>query len=296
MPTVRYESLEGEIIAEKRSGVRRVYSPDPLGTTQALLDGGQTQTDTFRYWPYGAERSRTGSTPTPFRFVGAYGYYRDSGGRAYVRGRHLSMETGRWMTQDPNGVPFAEPNPYKYALASPTVWVDPTGASPRTTPPVRGPGWPFRRHIWNPRTQTDDCLPYWPEYEEICRAKCSEWGGYQYCHVIQRWLQKPDVDCPCKKPLVDKEKARREAEEELKEYLRRHGYNYMMERPMGRLWLTPRQPPRDVTPIPEWTANIPGALVIGGIILAGGWILWPVAAPILIGGAGAGAGLVPCAR
>ena len=41
----------------------------------ALLDNTQAQTDTFAYWPYGEERTRTGTTPTPFRFVGALGYY-----------------------------------------------------------------------------------------------------------------------------------------------------------------------------------------------------------------------------
>ena len=94
----RYTVVNGEVIAEKRSGVRRLYVPDPLGSTVALLDNTQAQTDTFNYWPYGEERSRTGTTTTPFRFVGTAGYYRDSASRAYVRARHLDLARGRWLT------------------------------------------------------------------------------------------------------------------------------------------------------------------------------------------------------
>jgi len=61
----RYTVVDGEVIAEKRSGVRHQLVPDPLGSTIALLDNTQTQTDTFTYWPYGEEQSRTGTTATP---------------------------------------------------------------------------------------------------------------------------------------------------------------------------------------------------------------------------------------
>ena len=58
MPTVRDTVVDGEVIAEKRSGVRRQYVPDPLGSTVALLGNTQTKTDTFNYWPYRAEQER----------------------------------------------------------------------------------------------------------------------------------------------------------------------------------------------------------------------------------------------
>src|SRR6266581_3649074 len=95
---VRYTTVNGEVIAEERGGVRRLYVPDPLGSTIALLDNTQTQTDTFSYWPYGEERARTGTTPTPFRFGGTLGYYRDSSSRTYLRGRSLDAAVGRWMS------------------------------------------------------------------------------------------------------------------------------------------------------------------------------------------------------
>ena len=78
MGVVNYTVLDGEIISENRNGVERDYVPDPQGNTVALMDSNQTITDTFNYWPYGEQQSRTGTTPTPFRFVGTRGYYRDS--------------------------------------------------------------------------------------------------------------------------------------------------------------------------------------------------------------------------
>jgi RHS repeat-associated protein len=102
MRTVRYTVANGEIIAEKRNGVRRTYVPDPLGSTVALLDNNQQKTDTFSYWPYGEVKDRTGTTPTPFQYVGTLGYYRDSTGRTYVRARHYQQRYGRWMTVDPS--------------------------------------------------------------------------------------------------------------------------------------------------------------------------------------------------
>lgn len=68
MPTVRYTVMDGEIVAEKRDGVRRTYLPDAIGSTVAMLDNTQAQTDTFSYWPYGEERSRTGTTATLWLF------------------------------------------------------------------------------------------------------------------------------------------------------------------------------------------------------------------------------------
>lgn len=103
MGTVRYTTIDGEVIAEKRNGVRKLYVPDPLGSTVALLDNTQTQTDTFTYWPYGEVRTRNGTTPTPFQFAGAQGYYSDATGRAYIRTRYLHLQKGRWLTPDPIG-------------------------------------------------------------------------------------------------------------------------------------------------------------------------------------------------
>ncbi len=127
MPTVRYTSVNGEILAEKRGGVRKLYVPDPLGSTAALLNTSQAKTDTFTYWPYGEERSVTGTTPTPFRFGGTGGYYRDTSSRSYVRARHYQPNYGRWLTEET--IPSeSEISPYVYTGNNPLIWVDPDGA------------------------------------------------------------------------------------------------------------------------------------------------------------------------
>ena len=124
----RYTVVNGEIIAEKRSGVRSLYVPDPLGSTRGLINNAQTQTDTFSYWPYGEQQSRTGTTTTPFQFVGTLGYHLDSGqgAKTYVRARYLNAAKGRWITRDPFGLE-GDYNLYRYVENRPTNWTDPYG-------------------------------------------------------------------------------------------------------------------------------------------------------------------------
>jgi len=101
MPVTRYLTVDGEILSEKRGSAKRDYLPDPLGSTVALLDSTQTKTDSYTYWPYGEDWKSSGTTNTPFRFVGTLGYYRDNGARTYVRARTYRPALARWMTVDP---------------------------------------------------------------------------------------------------------------------------------------------------------------------------------------------------
>ena len=103
MGTVRYTVINGEVVAEKRGGVRRLYVPDPLGSTVALLDNTQAKTDTFDYWPYGEESAHTGTIPTPFRFAGSFEYYRDSARLCLFQLAHLDVVRGRWLNTPANG-------------------------------------------------------------------------------------------------------------------------------------------------------------------------------------------------
>jgi RHS repeat-associated protein len=123
----RYEVINGEVIAEKRGGVRRLLVPDPLGSTVALLDNTQAKTDTFGYWPYGEQQNRTGTTGTPFQYGGSLGYYHDSNTRNYVRARELSKAHGRWMTADPLAYRSEDKNLYRYAFGTPITYADRTG-------------------------------------------------------------------------------------------------------------------------------------------------------------------------
>lgn len=129
----RYTNANGRLIAEKRNGVRSFYMADGIGSTRALLDNTQTKTDTFTYWPYGEEKSRTGTTPTPFRYGGALGMYRDAGGRLFIRHRSYQAAYGRWMTKDPL---FTYSDPYRYGSSNPATFVDTSGLAPQY------PRWP----------------------------------------------------------------------------------------------------------------------------------------------------------
>jgi len=151
MPAVRYSTINGEIIAEKRDGVRRNYVPDPLGSIRALLDKQQQITDRFDYWPYGETRTRTGSTTTPFRFVGSRGYYRDRAARTYVRARTLLPSLGRWSSLDPFWARLnTGMNRYLYVSASPIGGVDPSGLLPGECCDGTGKAWSCERicHLW----------------------------------------------------------------------------------------------------------------------------------------------------
>ena len=122
--SVRYTNFGGELVAEDRGGVTSFYVPDNLGSTVALKNTSGTTTDSFTYWPYGEIRTRTGSTATPFTFVGNLGYYQVSTSRYYVRARDLRADQARWQTVDPL---WPQESAYGYARSSPTRFIDPSG-------------------------------------------------------------------------------------------------------------------------------------------------------------------------
>ena len=114
MGTVRYNVINGQVLSETRSGVKRDYLTDGLGNTLALLDNTQTKTDTFDYFPSGTVAARTGTNPTPFQWNGGSGYFTDSSTRKYVRARNYFNSTGRWGSQDPTGFKAGDFNLYRY--------------------------------------------------------------------------------------------------------------------------------------------------------------------------------------
>ncbi len=130
MATVRYTTVNGEVIAEKRAGVRRFYVPDAVGATVALLDSSQVQSDTFGFWPYGEEQARSGSTPTALRFGGGLGYYSDPSSVIYLAEGHLRADRGRLLT--PNAMP-SDQRTYAFAANRPSAFVPPRSrrAKPR---------------------------------------------------------------------------------------------------------------------------------------------------------------------
>jgi RHS repeat-associated protein len=122
--SVRYTNFGGELVAEDRGGVSSFYVPDNLGSTVALKNTSGTTTDSFTYWPYGEIRTRTGSTATPFTFVGNLGYYQVSTSRYYGRARDLRPDQARWQTVDPL---WPDEMAYGYVGNEPLGSADPSG-------------------------------------------------------------------------------------------------------------------------------------------------------------------------
>jgi hypothetical protein len=84
---------------------RHLFAPDPIGSTVALLNTSRAKTDTFMYWPYGEVKSRTGSTPTQFRFMDSKQFYNESASLTY--GSWYNQRLGVWMTVQLFGMTYS---------------------------------------------------------------------------------------------------------------------------------------------------------------------------------------------
>ncbi len=81
-----------------------------------MLDSAQTQTDSFSYWPYGEDLTRTGTTATPFRFLGTWSHYSDSSRRLTCASHTADLRMGRRLT------PAANRSVTRYAYAPPAAY------------------------------------------------------------------------------------------------------------------------------------------------------------------------------
>ena len=107
------------------------YHFDQVGSTLALTDADANVTDAWAYDPHGRILSRTGTSPQPFTFVGAWGVRQEgSAGLYQMRARYYDAHIGRFLSPEPVWPRLTDPkalNPYQYATADPLRFVDPTG-------------------------------------------------------------------------------------------------------------------------------------------------------------------------
>jgi len=116
----------GDLVSEYDGTDTSYHHYDALGSTDALTDPDQTSTDTWTYKAFGEVLPGTGTTDTPFGFVGKQGYYWDPEIELYFLGAHTPYDprTGRFVRPDPID---ADSNPYRYVRNNPANAADPSG-------------------------------------------------------------------------------------------------------------------------------------------------------------------------
>jgi len=114
----------GPLVSQRRSSTSRFYHPSVLGTIETLTGADAATTDTYILDAWGVQHASTGSTPNPFRYIGALGYYTEPDlALAYVRARWLRPATGSWLSVDPVTAEMR----YGYVAGYPTIMTDETG-------------------------------------------------------------------------------------------------------------------------------------------------------------------------
>jgi RHS repeat-associated protein len=112
-------------MADAASGNLYYYNNNYLGTPLLITDSDGDVVWDADYLPFGkAEVSDHASVVNNFRFSGQY--YDEETGLHYNYRRYYDPKTGRYLTPDPIGLAGGI-NPYLYASANPTNYVDPYG-------------------------------------------------------------------------------------------------------------------------------------------------------------------------
>ncbi|MCL4207811.1 MAG: hypothetical protein KJ000_35445, partial [Pirellulaceae bacterium] len=129
----------GNLISQYRKGptlwLPSYYHYDALGATRVLTDDAGDVSDTYLYDAWGNQLAASGSTVSPFRWVGQVGYYwDDAAGTFYIRARVYEPVTGRWMSQDPllrvydaARLDRCNFNSFAYCSSDPLNWMDASG-------------------------------------------------------------------------------------------------------------------------------------------------------------------------
>ena len=112
------------LIAQENSDGYKTYHYDSRGSTTAITEINGNVTDRIYYDPYGSIVSRTGTTDTPFLYVGQYGVETDESGLYYMRARYYNPQIQRFINVDPVR---DNNNWYTYADGNSISSIDPMG-------------------------------------------------------------------------------------------------------------------------------------------------------------------------
>lgn len=118
----------GPLLSEDRAGDVRHHHYDALGSTTLLTDDTGAVTDTFQYDAWGNELDHAGTTDTPYRWIGRFGYQHDTVvGSYHVRFRDYQPTIARWNSKDPVR---SDLNRYRYVNNAAVANSDPSGLLP----------------------------------------------------------------------------------------------------------------------------------------------------------------------
>ena len=129
--------LYGNLLTHNRNGVTSYYHYDGRGDTVALTVDAGNVTDTKEYDAWGNVIASTGSTVTPYQFVGRQGYQTSNTG-VYVRARIYQPTVARWLSVDPLTF-YDGMNQFLYAGVNSTRLIDPSGNSATPCEVLDGP-------------------------------------------------------------------------------------------------------------------------------------------------------------
>lgn len=100
---------------------------DAIGSAAVMADATGSPTDTWRWRAYGELQDHTGSTETPYQFIGRAGYQAEAETDLYkTDDRYYEQATGRWLSCD-NPAWTDDYNPYRYVQNDPVNNIDPSG-------------------------------------------------------------------------------------------------------------------------------------------------------------------------
>ena len=112
-------------LSERRGSTSKFTHKDALGSTRGITDSSQSVTDSILFDAFGMTVSRTGTTPTPFGFVGGAQYQTDADSGLMLLGhRYYDASIGRFISEDPIQ---AGDNWYAYCGNNPLNATDPSG-------------------------------------------------------------------------------------------------------------------------------------------------------------------------
>lgn len=115
----------GGLLGLKKGGINYSYLYDGKGNVTAVIDSAQSLAAEYAYDPFGALLRISGTLEQPYQF--STKPYDAGTGLSYFGYRFYSPATGRWLSRDPLGMRFRDPNPYAYAKNNPNMYVDPLG-------------------------------------------------------------------------------------------------------------------------------------------------------------------------